>query len=207
MWCRRRAHFGFPLEFEHSLHSADKVDLRSLDVADRISARLPFTCGVIAVTPLLREIILRLAENNPEYAPDSHAARIAALVPEELARAPTLPLGLPLPSDPRLRRLCDRLLDVPADRRPLAALGREVGASARTLTRLFRAETGMSFVEWRQQARLLRALALLAQGASVTVAALSVGYETPSPFIRLHRKLLGTTPRHSRHNRQSDEQA
>jgi AraC-like DNA-binding protein len=52
----------------------------------------------------------------------------------------------------------------------------------------------MSFVKWRQQARLLAALALLADGQCVTDAALSVGYETPSAFIRFYRQRLGTTP-------------
>lgn len=184
-----------PPRIKHSVNSSGKVEQRSLDLAKTTLARLPAVCRVIAVTPLLREIILRLAEVGPNYPPDSHTSRIAALVPQEIAQARTLPLALPLPKDPRLRRLCDLLIDNPADARPLTVLGQVVGASTRTLTRLFRSEVAMSFVTWRQQARLMRALALLAEGCSVTETSLTVGYESISTFIRLHRRLLGITPR------------
>jgi len=184
-----------PMQTEHSVKAVVTVEQRSLDLAETSFDRLSSTCRVIGVTPLLREIILRLAEIGPDYQPDSHASRIAALVREEIAQAPVLPLALPLPRDQRLRRLCDLLLNNPTDTRPLAELGEAVGASTRTLTRLFKSEISMSFVKWRQQARMMSALAFLAEGCSVTETALMVGYESVSAFIRLHRRLLGMTPR------------
>jgi methylphosphotriester-DNA--protein-cysteine methyltransferase len=53
---------------------------------------------------------------------------------------------------------------------------------------------GMSFGRWRQQARLFAALEMLAQGESVTEAAVAVGYDSVSAFIEMFRKMLGTTP-------------
>jgi AraC-like DNA-binding protein len=52
----------------------------------------------------------------------------------------------------------------------------------------------MTLGKWRQQLRLMEALRLLAEGAKVTHAALEAGYSTPSAFISMFRKSLGTTP-------------
>jgi AraC-like DNA-binding protein len=52
----------------------------------------------------------------------------------------------------------------------------------------------MSFGRWRQQARLLHALRLLAVGESVTAVALEAGYESTSAFISMFKKTFGTTP-------------
>jgi AraC-like DNA-binding protein len=109
-----------------------------------------------------------------------------------LARA--APLHLPLPRDPRLLAITERLTVDPADKRSLAAWARTAGASARTLARLFHRETGLGFAHWRQQARLLRALERLAAGDPVTTVALDLGYEGPSAFIAMFRSRLGATP-------------
>ena len=106
----------------------------------------------------------------------------------------SLPLRLPLPGDSRLRRLAQELMKNPSDSRPLAAWARHVGASRRTLARRFRAETGLSFALWRQQARLLAALNRLAAGTPVTQVAFDTGYHSPSAFISMFRRTLGTTP-------------
>ncbi len=77
---------------------------------------------------------------------------------------------------------------------PSPQWGHEVGASARTLARLFLAETGLSFGDWRSRARLLAALPRLAAGEKVTTIALDLGYESPSAFISMFKRALGKTP-------------
>src|SRR5690606_10047538 len=123
--------------------------------------------------------------------------RLAVLL-DELAVAPDGGLHLAPGRDPRLRRLTAALLADPADGRSLAAWGRAVGASQRTLARLFPAETGLTFTAWRWKARLLRALALLGEGQPVTRVALELGYSGPSAFIQAFRRDLGITPNQSR---------
>lgn len=91
-------------------------------------------------------------------------------------------------------RLCAALRRNPADARTLDAWGVAVGASARTLARLFMTETGLSFAAWRAQVRLLAALARLAAGEKVTSVALDLGYDSPSAFIAMFRRQLGVTP-------------
>ena len=113
---------------------------------------------------------------------------------DQIRVQPMASLALPMPEDPRLCKIVQALITDPADRRDLDDWARAVGASKRTLTRLFPAQTGMSFRSWRQQRRLLRALELLASGNNVTVVALELGYENTSAFIAMFRRCLGETP-------------
>jgi AraC-like DNA-binding protein len=103
-------------------------------------------------------------------------------------------LQLPNPSDPRALRVARMLSENPSDQRTLAGLCKAAGTSKRTLERLFQEDIGMTFGKWRQQLRLMQAMRLLAEGAKVTHAALESGYSTPSAFISMFRKTLGTTP-------------
>ena len=113
---------------------------------------------------------------------------------DQIAALPAVPLQLPLPADGRALRLAGVLQENPCDRRSLPALSRGTGASTRTLERLFLRETGLSFVRWRQQLRLLHALRLLAEGRPVTTVALDVGYQSPSAFVAMFKAALGCTP-------------
>jgi AraC-like DNA-binding protein/mannose-6-phosphate isomerase-like protein (cupin superfamily) len=152
-------------------------------------------CRVLAVGPLLRALVLACCAPAPRgRAAQAAEARRTAVLLDELAAAPEAGLHLAPGQDPRLRRLTAALLADPADGRDLAAWGRAVGASQRTLARLFPAETGLTFAAWRWRARLLRALALLAEGRPVTQVALDLGYAGPSAFIQAFRRELGTTP-------------
>ena len=145
--------------------------------------------SVLAATPLLREIILRLVEGEP-CAP---AALIAVLV-GELTAVSVAPLHLPEPRDPRLRRVCAAMRAAPGGAAGLAEHARAAGASSRTLMRLFPAETGLTFRAWQRQLRLLAALEHLALGQPVTTVAFDLGYASPSAFIAAFRLALGVTP-------------
>src|SRR3546814_7090510 len=99
-----------------------------------------------------------------------------------------------MPADRRLRKVTDSLLADPADPRGIEDWARAAGASGRTLARLFLNETGLTFRAWRQQLRLLRGLEMLAAGEPVTTVALDLGYDSPSAFIAMFRRALGTSP-------------
>ncbi|MCE8021580.1 helix-turn-helix transcriptional regulator [Halomonas sp. MCCC 1A11036] len=182
-----------PARQEHALLMHRAVKLRTLYLDERLPG-LPTQPRVINVSPLLRELILRLMELPAETTAHGVGARLVAVLLDELHEGPTLPLHLPEPHDPALRRICDALRDDPANRDDLTTWGRTVGASPRTLARRFQAQTGMGFAAWRQQARLLAALPLLAEGHSVTAVAQEVGYESTSAFIAAFRRSLGTSP-------------
>jgi AraC-like DNA-binding protein len=122
------------------------------------------------------------------------AGRLMTLILDEIAGLPTLGLDLPMPRDARLARICRALGGDPGSTRTLEDWGREAGGSGRTLARLFLRETGLTFAAWRQQARLLAALARLAAGEPVTRIALDLGYESPSAFAAMFKRALGAPP-------------
>lgn len=147
---------------------------------------------VLAVSPLLHEIVIRLSSDPRPTGARRH--RLERVVLDELRGVEALPLWLPTPEDDRLRAIADTLTADPADPRTLAELGAAVGAAERTLSRLFREQTGMSFPQWRNQIRLHHSLRLLASGASVTSAATHCGYHSTSAFVESFRLAFGTTP-------------
>jgi AraC-like DNA-binding protein len=182
-----------PAGMLHQVRMTSAVEMRTLYVEAGLLG-LPDGCRVVAVSPLLRELIVTFAVLTPDYPPDGPSGRLAAVILDQLRAPASDPLHLPLPRDQRLRRVAAGLFANPSDRRPLRAWAGTVGASARTLARLFEAETGMGFAAWRQQLRLHDALARLTAGEAVTSVAFAVGYDSPSAFIAMFRKALGASP-------------
>jgi AraC-like DNA-binding protein len=113
-----------------------------------------------------------------------HHLQAASLTPLQLAR----------PLDPRAVRVAEKVLAEPGNARSLARICEECGASKRTIERLFVEETQLTLGRWRQQARLLHAIRLIASGEKIISAAMEAGYNSPSAFIVRFKKLLGCTP-------------
>ena len=178
----------------HQIRMAADVAMRTLYVREDAAARLPSGVRVLAVSPLLRELILRACALPLAYDEAGPGGRLMALILDEIAALPTVALDLPQPRDPRLARICRALAGEPGATRSLADWGREAGASTRTLARLFVKETGLAFGAWRQQARLLAATAMLAAGEPITRIALDLGYESPSAFTAMFKRALGAPP-------------
>ncbi|MCO3065827.1 helix-turn-helix transcriptional regulator [Pseudomonas aeruginosa] len=175
-----------PPGVRHAAEACNPVLFRSL----YLDRSLPGGCRVLEVSGLLRELLLRAAEFPREYPPGGEAERLMQVVADEVGRLREAPLNLPLPGDPRLRRITDALQADPADPRGISDWAGLVGASRRTLARLFREQTQLSFREWRQRLRLLNAVAALEEGASVTRVASDLGYDSTSAFISLFLSLI-----------------
>jgi AraC-like DNA-binding protein len=154
---------------------------------------LPASPAVLEVSPLLREIIVALTGDGTPYTARQRTT-MEQVALDQLRRVGQLPVRLPALVDDRLRAIAALLRADPADERTLAELGAVVGASERTLSRLFRLEAGMSFPQWRTQFRLQHALVLLADRTPVTTTALACGWSNPSAFIETFRRSFGATP-------------
>jgi AraC-like DNA-binding protein len=152
------------------------------------------TLGVVAVSTLLRELILALSEEPTGYDPDSRGGLIAQMIDLEISRARELSLNVPLPKDARLQRLCAQLLADPSDRRSLEAWADVAGASTRTLARLFARDMGMSFNHWRQRIRFHNALEALSCGEPISRVARQHGYRSASAFSAAFGKVMGVPP-------------
>ncbi|MFH9297277.1 AraC family transcriptional regulator [Streptomyces sp. NPDC017520] len=151
------------------------------------------TPTVLAVSPLLRELLIAYTRaEGDDRRPER--ARLRAVLLDQLRASAQQPLHLPTPAAPLLRALCDILRADPGDSRTLAELGRQVGASDRTLSRLFRGDLGMTFPQWRTQLRLHHALILLTERTPVTAVAHQCGWSSTSAFIEVFRRTFGHTP-------------
>lgn len=181
-----------PAGVAHAHRARGRTELLSVGFAASIAPFGDAGPVVIEVSPLLREVVLTLT--GAAELPSASRALLRRVALDQLRRLPTLPLRLPRPRDDRLVRIVDGLTADPADRRTLAELGYEVGASERTLSRLFRRETGMTFPQWRAQLRLQHAQLLLAGGEPVTATAHACGYRSTSAFIDAFRAAFGSTP-------------
>ncbi|TDD29915.1 AraC family transcriptional regulator [Kribbella turkmenica] len=167
------------------------------------------TPSALTVSPLLRELILAYtsdagedtgirsdgaADRRPRHGTPGERRRLLAVLLDQLRRSPQRPTYLPAPRDPRLAAVCGLLENDPADNRTLTELGREIGASERTLSRLCKTKLGMTFPQWRTELRLHHALRLLADGESVTRVAHQCGWASTSAFIDTFRRAYGHTP-------------
>lgn len=186
-----------PARTVHEIRTYETVEMRSLYVRLDHSQDMPVDCAVLAVTPLLRELVVRAAEARPagDGGADDQHELLMRLMMAEIRTLDRCALDLPLPESADLGALCEAILADLATRRASALDARAMGTSARTLYRRFLRETGITFARWKQQARLLEAIRRLSGGASVTAVALDLGYDSPSAFSNMFRRALGVAPR------------
>lgn len=191
-----------PAGTPHTIAMHAPIAMRSLFVAPASVLRAPLMARVrtIAVTPLLRELILHIATLGALDRRRPQQARLASVLVDQLVAAEDVAIELQSPRDDRARRFADLVARDPSDHRSIAALARASGASLRTLERCFRAETGVSVGEWRRRVRLFHALRLLSAGGTVTDVAGDVGYGSTSAFCQAFARQFGYSPgRHAVH--------
>lgn len=158
------------------------------------AAVMPDACCTVAITPLVRELILHLAEQEPAYLSEGKTARLVAVLLEQLSDAPVKELHLPISDHPKIRQIADTLFADPGDRTTLRQWAARLATSERSLARLVQSTTGLSFGRWRQQLHLMIALSHLAEGASVQSVAGTLGYDSVNAFITMFKKALGKSP-------------
>jgi AraC-like DNA-binding protein len=190
-----------PARRVHAIRMWGTVEMRTLYFSPPLTRFEAPECRVLKVMPLLRELILRVVELMGLDSRVAHDSRLIGLLEDELhlavAGAADSPLALPLPRDERVLALAHSLLAQPLSDESVDYLAKRHGVARRTLERRYRDETGMSFGVWRQKARLLDSIRLLAEGSSVTNAALDCGYTSVSAFIAAFKRTFGYTPGHA----------
>jgi AraC-like DNA-binding protein len=183
-----------PAGTTHSIEIWGPLVMKTLYLKPRLIKQLGRRCCLTNVSPLLKELLLETCNIGHLYRKTPTHARLIGVIKDQLERSHLVPLQMPMPSDARAIRVAKLSLADPSERRPLKDLCRESGASKRTIERLFLEEAGVTFGRWRQQATLVRAIQLLAEGNKGTNVALEIGYNSPSAFIAMFKKLMGTTP-------------
>lgn len=180
----------------HEMRARSAVAMRTLYVAPEDSPDgAPDKPSGYVATSLLRELILRLLDDETSDHQPSRRANLLAVLIDELAQLPANDLSLPMPSEPRLAKACRYILAEPGKDLALTELAKRSGASVRTLSRLAQQELGCPLSVWRQQVRIFAAIPMLTAGETVINTASALGYETPRAFAAMFRRILGTTPR------------
>ncbi|MGN6827211.1 AraC family transcriptional regulator [Paucibacter sp. M5-1] len=181
----------------HAVSAIERADLRTLYLHESLTQAPAWSqCRVLEVSPLLRELVLQLP-TDPDAAPDTPAERercITHLIVDELVRARSLRLGVALPQDKRLLRLCQAIIEEPGRHSSLADWAAEVGASERTISRLFREQLGSGYGQWRSQVLLAHALSMAARQKPMSHIAAELGYASASAFTAMVTRTVGMPP-------------
>lgn len=180
----------------HRVGSLLGAEFRSLWIANEMIATLPRRPAVYAVGPLLRALITEVVDlsGDKNKNRDGYADRVTQLILDQLSRAKPIAATLPWPRGKTLTRVCEALYANPADSRSSDDWARELAISARTLTRRFEDEMGMSLRSWRRRMRIFKAIELLGGGMDITRVAMDLGYGSSSAFIYAFRTAMGITP-------------
>jgi len=182
----------------HAINVLEAAEFRTLYIHADSTPTGWHGCRVIVVSPLLREMVHALEAHDDSGLSAAREALLSGLLINEITHADTQPLGVPMPhaenGDKRLRALCEAVLRAPSERATLAEWAEDIGASERTVARLFRDELGLSYQQWRQQAILAHALPLLARGTPVSQVAAASGYASDSAFSAMFKAAMGQSP-------------
>lgn len=205
-WMVPAAHaLWIPAGVAHSIHVVRHLTGHFLYVEPETIGDLPPRGRVVGLTPLMRSLAAEIIAMPAAKRSDHRSHLITQLILAEIPFLPELPLGLPMPRDPRLLTLCRRFVEAPTPQTNIDQWADAMALSRRSFTRRFREETGLSLLDWRQQACLFAALPRLQSGEPVTSVALDLGYDSPAAFTTMFKRTLGLPPRdYVRRDRQED---
>ncbi len=178
----------------HSVTMSGDVEMRTAYIDATVIQNLPEQTCVINVSPLLRELLVEAARIPLTREPEARDEWLVRLLIDELRISNTVPLHLPMPSDSRLKSMCQSLMECPSNRLNATEWAATLGMGERTLHRLFSQETGMTFSQWREQARLVSALREIAEGKKGIEVAFNCGYSSQSAFSAMFRRHFGVSP-------------
>ena len=188
-----------PAFVEHSVVSLSDVRLSTALVEEQASLTLGTQCFLVRISNLLRELVLRLNQQEQWQKPHDHYQEeieksLQLLIFKEIKQAASFPIVIPWPKDPRVVAICEKLLEYPDHRKDLNTWADQIGTSSRTLIRLFQKETGLAYRAWIQQMHIALALGKLSRGESIAKISQALGYQSPSAFSAMFKKHLGEAP-------------
>ncbi|MEX3019381.1 helix-turn-helix transcriptional regulator [Kluyvera sp. STS39-E] len=182
-----------PGEVPHSNRATPQAELCFLFIEPG-AAKMPAHCCTLKISPLVRELILALAQRDEAARQTAETQRLIQVLFDELPQQPEQQLQLPVSAHPKIRLMVEMMEAEPAQWQTLSQWASRFAMSERNLARLVVRETGLNFRRWRHQLQLILALQMLVRGLNVQQVALSLGYDSTTAFITMFRKGLGQTP-------------
>ena len=183
-----------PAGVVHDVRMLGNVMKQNLYIEPDAIGGMPDRCQVLGIPQLMRNLLAEAMVLPAKHDGGGRADALMTLILHEVPRLPALPLSLPLPRDEAMASRCRAFLLKPTVHDTIDQWSRSLSVSRRTFTRWFRDQTGLSFVDWRQQACLMAALPRLAADHPVTTIALDLGYENPAAFTTMFKRVLGSAP-------------
>jgi AraC-like DNA-binding protein len=183
-----------PAGIPHRTRTLGAVSIRSVYIGERTIGHSSTDCVALAIPSLAKELIIAASQIDARQAPDRRNELVFSLLLEELSRAKTGSVFLPLPQKGGLRDLCHRLVADKTLDWGLAECAAHLKVNIKTIQRWFASELGVTYGKWRKQARLLVALEELALGRNILNVALDAGYSNPSAFTAMFRREFGVAP-------------
>jgi AraC-like DNA-binding protein len=184
-----------PARYPHQTSAIGQLEMRTLYIReDACPTGAPSVPRMFTVSPLLHELILRTVAIPMEYDEAGQNARVITTLLGEIDWTPIHPVSLPALQDSRLRRMEQMLLRMPGDKSTLEQWSTRLAVSQRTLNRLLRRETDLSFQVWRDRVRAFAAIPMLATGKPLAEIADILGYETAWSFTVMFKRVTGKTP-------------
>jgi len=183
-----------PPNVMHGCTLRSAIVYRSIYIAPALCAALPDEACMLRMSPIIRSVLADFAARDVREPKTPADLRLAHVMVDQLAVAEVQRSYLPAAASPALATVLDALQADPGDHRPLAEWAQRVHMTERTLARQCQRELGMSFGDWRQRLRFLRAIDALESGRTVQEIAFDLGYSTASAFIAMFQREAGTTP-------------
>lgn len=184
----------FPAGLKHQAWAPATVKGRSLYLAPSSCIELPCLPGVYGADDFVAGLLERIFRESQAMSSGDYRHTLLTLLGYEIARSAELPVHLTFPVDRRARNVANALLNNPGGAWDQAQLAQQWGLSVRSLSRLFRQQTGLSFSQWRQQAKVIVSLRWVLAGLSISDVALMSGYSNVSAYIEAFRQRFGQTP-------------
>ncbi|GJG96711.1 helix-turn-helix domain-containing protein [Cupriavidus pauculus] len=184
-----------PAGIVHDQAMLTDTQIRTIYISPRKAKQFGNRVKVVEVDALLRELILALVDQPMLYPDNASNRSIVTLILHKLGQSQTLPIEIPWPRDRRLISICEQIMTSPATTHTIEQWSEVVGASSRTLIRLFIKETGMTYRQWVQQVCLAHALPRLEAGHAIKQIAEELGFASPSAFSAMFKRMLGKAPK------------
>lgn len=183
-----------PSGIRHRVEFMANAEMRTVYIRPDVQLFDDTRCRILSVSPLFRELILAAMPRTGTDVDTPRHPALFDLLGAELKNSSEVPLSLPMPRDKRVRSIAEQALTAPGEIGSIANWVAAAPASRKTVERLFVKETGLTPSHWVKQARLIFAIAALAEGQSVSSVAVELGYSTPSSFAFMFRRTLGVAP-------------
>lgn len=178
----------------HEVTALTEAELTSFYFDNNTLIALPNYSCVLVVDGFLKSLICEAKKVKLDYQWSDADGLLLRLIVKKLACAPQVALQLPYPKDKRLLAMLTLIQQAPSNNCNLAQWGKEVGASSRTLSRLFKKDTGLSYTQWRTRLTIQIAISKLGSGKPIASIAAELGYESSSAFSYMFKENTGVSP-------------